>query len=837
MLTVRRVLVMVLALALLGTADFALSGAAAVGPASADLRIASKRRYYNNNLPYGQSETITLYLYNAGPDTARGVTADVGYAPSMDYERAAPSVRRASVLDVRPSELLTTGAVRWGDPSSASPCVIPSKGDFLTCPLPDLGPEEMLELSVRFPMTHDTSYRDRTVDATVNSATADPNSTNNSTHYTITPNHGSDLSNTAYWNTPGDLQQLDPPGAELTAVALTDLRIASKRRYYNNNLPYGQSETITLYLANSGPAVARDIRVRAEYTHSLNYDAAAADPSVRGMTVPVGAPVSEVLTDARDVDWSPPERTAACKVDGWKLDCPLPDMGPQRALELRLTFPMTHEWSYDDDDLTASVTTSTSDTDPNNNSTRYTFTPNHGSDLSNKAYWNTPGELDQLDGSDIGESGRPCENGWSADTTAIVYEKNGTRPVTQTLSNLRSTLGSSSYQVPTLDKRGFPASAPATLTDVTKPARTDGYRLSFSLDDHPDDEQTYVAAPDTLLYLDPVHHPGLGPGPPEPLMGRWLPVRMLWPGAMVRGLSANRRQVTAHITRLRTVESGDVGSLLQPTVLSRSHSYVVGTADRGGIFTHNGGPQQCGPAKGPALLAGLQRLANRLVATTPPPTTTTPRPRPHLRPRPYPAPTPPPRRACPPPLPVGVPRRDEDGNWLIYLYEAATPDVVANARAAVANGAPWRLTYSPGVDRRRLSLRGSPAQSQLFNLSSAETQGPQGNRLGQLDRDEYPPNIAAEGGVTAQVMYIEATDNQDAGRLMGQQLQCYTGAGSQGGDTARPTDPPARVTDGRVRMQPGDTFRYAIIDEAYEVVEYLGDGYTDDTQIPPPPPS
>jgi hypothetical protein len=46
-----------------------------------------------------------------------------------------------------------------------------------------------------------------------------------------------------------------------------------------------------------------------EYTHSLDYDAAAAGPTVRGMTVPAGSPPGEVLTDARDVDWSQPART------------------------------------------------------------------------------------------------------------------------------------------------------------------------------------------------------------------------------------------------------------------------------------------------------------------------------------------------------------------------------------------------------------------------------------------------------------------------------------------------------------------------------------------------
>ncbi|MFG2142884.1 hypothetical protein ACGFRG_01625 [Streptomyces sp. NPDC048696] len=826
---------LVLALALVGTVGLALSGtAAAVGRGTSDLRIASKRAYYNNNLRYGQSETITLYVYNAGPDTAHTVRSEVGYAPSMDGAAAVAEVSRARIVNVQPSKAIAEGTVRWQGSAAQPHCTVQSRTETLSCALPDLGPEEAFELRVRFPMTHETSYADRTRQATVSAATSDPVPDNNTATYTITPNHGSDLSNTAYWNTPGALRQLDPPGVGLGPIAQTDLRIASKRRVYNTNLAYGQSETVTLYLFNAGPAVAQQVMVWVGYApHSLDYSTAASRPALRGTTVPLGTPPGDAPAD---LPWSA-EPTAPCTVapNAPYLNCRLPDLGPQRAVELSLTFPMTHEWSYADRDTTARVTTSTQDIDGTNDSTSYTFTPNHGSDLSNTAYWYAPGDLDKLNGHETWERGRPCQNGWRSDTPAIVHEGNSPTPVTRTLANLRDTLSRTPVSVPTLDRQGSPA-LPAPLTSIATAPQSGAYRVEFSLDDHPDDTQAYFASPDTLLSLLPVSHPELGGQPAPSVMGSWFPVRMLWPGAAVRGLSRNGNPVTGHVTQLEYVQPGATGGRwLQPTVHSRSHSYVVGTAGSGGLFTHNGGRQQCGPANVPAMLAGLQRIANNLLATTPSPTTTTPRPRPHLRPRPYPAPTPPPRRACPPPLPADVPRRDEDGNWLIYLYEAATPGVVANARDAVAEGAPWRLTYSPGVDRRRDSLRGSPAQSQLFNLTAAEMQGPQGNRLGQIDRDEYPPNIAAEGGAPAHIMYIEATDNQDAGRLMGQQLQCYTGSGPQGGDAARPSDPPQRVVNGRVHMQPGDTFRYAIIDESYEVIEYLGDGYVDDTQIPPPP--
>lgn len=376
----RRILGMLLALALVGTADLTLPGAAAAARDSwADLRFASKRTVYNNNLAYGQSETITLYLYNSGPATARGARARVGYAPSMNYDAAVPDVRKAKVLNIKPSRSLTKGTVNWGSRTTMSACKPDSTEWFVTCELPDLGPQELVELAVRFPMTHETSYKDRTLQARVDANTQDPAPANNSTSYTITPNHGSDLSNTDYWNRPGDWKQLDPPGAQLAAVAQTDLRIASQRRVYNNNLPYGDSETITLYVFNAGPATARGVRVRAGYTWSLNRDAAAARPALRGVTVSGGVPPSEAVAD---LAWSS-ERTAACSVDGWFLDCPLPDMGPRRAFELSLTFPMTHTTSYRDQDLSASVSSRTKDIDEDNDSTGYTVTPNHGSDLSN----------------------------------------------------------------------------------------------------------------------------------------------------------------------------------------------------------------------------------------------------------------------------------------------------------------------------------------------------------------------------------------------------------------------------------------------------------------------
>ncbi|KAI1391860.1 uncharacterized protein F4822DRAFT_425082 [Hypoxylon trugodes] len=232
-------------------------------------------------------------------------------------------------------------------------------------------------------------------------------------------------------------------------------------------------------------------------------------------------------------------------------------------------------------------------------------------------------------------------------------------------------------------------------------------------------------------------------------------------------------------------------------MVSQSHSYVVGTWDEGDVLTHN--PE---------------------TTTTPPPTLPGPpygyslR---HQRPADPPAPSLP----GPPVLPADVPRRDDDGNWLIYLYEEGTLVVVENARYAVEEAnQPWRLTYDPsGAHARRSQSTGQyQSQRELLQLTTTELAG--GSGVGQLDRDEYPPAIAREGGTGAVVTYIEAGDNRRAGSLMGQQFANYR------------ADP---QPDGHAPLRPGDTFRYAIIHENMAAVEYLGDGHGDETQIERPP--
>lgn len=156
-----------------------------------------------------------------------------------------------------------------------------------------------------------------------------------------------------------------------------------------------------------------------------------------------------------------------------------------------------------------------------------------------------------------------------------------------------------------------------------------------------------------------------------------------------------------------------------------------------------------------------------------------------LRTRPVPAPRPSPRNSAPV-LPVDVPRRDEDGDWLVYLWEDYTPAAVENARYALERGHPWRLTYDPPGDRRLQSTGVYQSQKELFHLTTEELSG--GPGIGQLDRDEYPPAIAREGGRGAVVTYIESNDNRSAGSQMGRQfakLQDHSAAGPTSAARAR----------------------------------------------------
>ncbi|KAJ3739665.1 nuclease [Lentinula detonsa] len=734
---------------------------------SADLRIASKRAYYDNNKPYGESETITLYIYNGGPDTAVAPVVTAGYTTSMDWTAVTTSLRQAQeYLGQQPSADLAS--FKWTNLSSPSTHYV--EWNMITT-LPDVSPGSILELGLTFPMTTKVSQKDDTTVASVLSSTSDPRNQNNSTTYIITPNHHNDGS--AYWNTPGDLKNLDFNGlTSAQALSQADLRIASSRAHYNNNLPYGQSETLSLLVFNAGPTIAMKPVLTAGYTWSM--DQTQMSSSGQQVWIPDGVNPSTYLQgSSSSLQWQTLDGVTA-RVESWNV------------VELN----------------------------PSNNSTTYVITPKH--DNGDAAYWNAPGDITQLDGPSTPAGSQACSTGWSIDTPVIVQtsDDNGPKLIPIALGQLEGQISRTKIISYAAQSGNY---QPKVVTGVEYDTSSPGRIVSFSADGK--NVQTYIAHPDTLVYLDPFL---LNVGQDKLRVGYWIPVRMLWAGAGVRGRSSTGGMTIAHVTDIRIDTSGNQLKSAEPEIVSMSHSYVVGTLQEGGILTHNPKDhERCGNPNNIAILLAISVLANNLVATTtPPPGNPDP---PHgysLRHR-RPNDPVPPRVPAPPVLPIDVPRRDDEGNWLIYLYEEDTPAAVENARTAVSQfRQPSVLTYDPNGNaaRRRQSTGQYQSQRELLQLTGEEASGSTGT-LGQLDRDEYPPAIAAEGGQGALVTYIEAGDNRRAGSLMGQQFNNYR------------MDP---QPDGHAPLRQGDRFRYAIIHENMFAVEYLGDGIDEDQLEEPP---
>ncbi|KAJ3794081.1 nuclease [Lentinula aff. detonsa] len=776
---------------------------------SADLRIASKRAYYDNNKPYGESETITLYIYNGGPDTAVAPVVTAGYTHSMNYKAVTTSLRQAQeYLGQQPS--VDLNSFNWTNLSSPSTHYV---GWNMITTLPNVSPGTILELGLTFPMTHEESYDDDTISASVLSSTSDPRNQNNSTTYIITPNHHNDGS--AYWNTPGDLGNLDFNGlTSAQALSQADLRIASSRARYNNNLPYGQSETLSLLVFNAGPTIAMKPVLTAGYTTSM--DETRTSSSGQQVWIPDGTDPSTYLqgnSSSTPLQWQTLDGVAApVAVGGQKVVVSLPDIPPSILYRISIAFPMNKTPTYTDYTVPASISSQAQELDPSNNSTTYVITPNHDNDGA--AYWNAPGDITQLDGPSTPAGSQACSTGWSIDTPVIVQISGDNDPAQIPLRQLEG-------QIRTTQIISFaPQSGkyqPKVVTGIEYDTSSSGRTVSFSADGKI--VQSYVAHPDTLVYLDPFE---LNVGQDKLRVGYWIPVRMLWAGAGVRGRSSTGGKTTAYVTDIRIDTSGDQLQSAEPEIVSMSHSYVVGTLQEGGILTHNPKDhERCGHPNNIAILLAISVLANNLVATTtPPPNNPDP---PHgysLRHR-RPNDPIPPRIPAPPVLPMDVPRRDDEGNWLIYLYEEDTPAAVENARTAVYEfRQPSVLTYDPNGNaaRRRQSTGQYQSQRELLQLTGEEASGSTGT-LGQLDRDEYPPAIAAEGGQGALVTYIEAGDNRRAGSLMGQQFNNYR------------MDP---QPDGHAPLRQGDRFRYAIIHENMFAVEYLGDGIDEDQLEEPP---
>ncbi|KID98640.1 nuclease, partial [Metarhizium majus ARSEF 297] len=232
----------------------------------ADLRIASKRAYYDNNKPYGESEVITLYIYNAGPNRAVAPEIRAGYGGSMDQHKATTTLRQVHEWR-QPSQDIKHASLAWTSLPNPSSRI---DGSNMVTTLPDVQAGVLMELNMEFPMTHATSYVDKTVKASVSSSTTDPRKENDEATYIITPNHHNN--GQKYWNTPGNLVNLDFNGLTAEPLSQADLRIASVRERYNNNLPYGENEVLTFLVFNDGPTIATRPVLTAGYTTSMDYD-------------------------------------------------------------------------------------------------------------------------------------------------------------------------------------------------------------------------------------------------------------------------------------------------------------------------------------------------------------------------------------------------------------------------------------------------------------------------------------------------------------------------------------------------------------------------------------
>jgi len=719
---------------------------------SADVRIASKRAYYDNNKPYGESETITLYIYNAGPDRAVAPTVKAGYSYSMNYDQVTTTLRRAQEWG-QPSEAIADpGSLTWADLPNPSSHY---EGWDMVTTLPDVPAGTLMELNLSFPMLHESSNADYTMNASVSSSTDDPRPGNNSTTYIITPNHHNDGPD--YWNTPGELANLDFEG--LTAVvplSQADLRVASARAYYNNDLPYGESETLTFFVFNAGPTIATQPLLKAGYTSSMDYSKV----SCRGaqVWVPDGTNPSPSL----DVyEWQP-LGDLSCRIADWDVICAIPNIPPSVLYRVEIVFPMTHDPSYKDYTATASVSSDAAILNPDSTSTTYIITPNHDND--GDAYWKTPGNIAQLDNSSTPSGSCKCLTGWALDVPVVLSDSNGRRQIP--LGELEGEITKTQLMSYDLAHRTL---LPKMATDVEYGTSSEYTVVSFSTDGKT--QLSYRAHPDTMLYLYPQT---VKVGQDELRIGYWLPVRMLWVGAKVRGMSAPGFETEVYVTNIHQAKGAEIRSA-EPHMVSQSHSYVVGTEAAGGVLAHNPkDDHRCGIGNVAAMILAFMMIASNLVSTPAPDDPD----QPHgyrLRYRRDTDPPLPPPPAAPPILPADVPRRDEHGNWLIYLYEEDTPGAVENARFAVNEvNHPWQLTYDPrGAPARRSQSTGQyQSQRELLQLTSQELGGGSGG-TGQLDRDEYPPAIAREGGAGAVVTYIEAGDNRRAGSLMGQQFNNY----------------------------------------------------------------
>ncbi|MBD2861492.1 MULTISPECIES: NucA/NucB deoxyribonuclease domain-containing protein [Paenibacillus] len=103
-----------------------------------------------------------------------------------------------------------------------------------------------------------------------------------------------------------------------------------------------------------------------------------------------------------------------------------------------------------------------------------------------------------------------------------------------------------------------------------------------------------------------------------------------------------------------------------------------------------------------------------------------------------------------------APSHDEEAAYTIYFPSDRFPETAEHIRIAVERGKSSICTIDrKGADEnRKESLKGVPTKP-------------------NLDRDEWPMAMCAEGGAGADIMHISPSDNRGAGSWVSNQLEKY----------------------------------------------------------------
>jgi hypothetical protein len=103
-----------------------------------------------------------------------------------------------------------------------------------------------------------------------------------------------------------------------------------------------------------------------------------------------------------------------------------------------------------------------------------------------------------------------------------------------------------------------------------------------------------------------------------------------------------------------------------------------------------------------------------------------------------------------------ISNQDTDTVHTVIVPSDRFPETAAHIKSAIEHGESSTCTINRkgADDNRKKSLKGIPTKP-------------------NLDRDEFPMAMCAEGGTGADIMYINPTDNRGAGSWVSNQLEKY----------------------------------------------------------------